>query len=189
MTTLARKLGITEHHSLLLRKAIEAGLPSVTELIGLAIARGCRHYRGGPEPILTAPPSRDVFSYEELAIALLSPCLPYSARTVRVGAQMLGSDGNQPQRIALLARKERAEIVVCHIAVAGEQTEPHEPFWQELLAALPPSSLVRSPLPAGILPHPSRFRVEAGLTNPLNPATRGGPQMRWLRPFSPPAAS
>ncbi len=182
MTTLARKLGTTEHHSLLLRKAGEAGLHGADELIGLAIARGCQHYQGGPERVPVTPLSREAFSDEELAIALLSPCLPYSPRAVRVGAQMLGSNGNQPQRLALLARKERAENVVRYIAAAGRLTEPQESFWPELLAALPPASPLPSGFPAGVLPHPSRFRSETGLTDPSDPATLGGPQVRWLRP-------
>ena len=186
MITLARKLGIAEHHSLLLRKAGDAGLHGASELIGLAVVRGCRHYQGGPEPVPIAPLSRAIFSDEELAVALLSPCLPYSPRALRVGAQMLSGLGNQPRRLALLARKERAETVVRHVAAAGRQTEPHESFWDELLAALPPASSLHSVFPAGVLPHPSRFRTETGLTDPSNPVTQGGPQTVWLRPTPPP---
>ena len=186
MEALARKLGTPEHRSLLLRRASKVGLHGASELIGLAIARGCHHYRGGPEPIPTAPLSHAAFSDEELAIALLSPCLPYSPRAVRVGAQMLGSVGNRPQRLALLARRERAENVVRHIAEAGQHTEPQKTFWQELLAALPPVSPFRSALPAGVLPHPSRFRVETGLTTASDRVTRCGPRTIWLRPSSPP---
>ena len=188
MMTLARKLGGPVHHSLLLRKAREVGLHGASELIGLAIARGCQHYRGGPEPVPTEPLPQAVFSDEELAVALLSPCLPYDPRAVRVGAQMLGGHGNQPRRLALLARRERAENVVRHVAVAGQLTEPCEPFWEELLAALPPALPSRAALPAGVLPHPSRFRIETGLTNPSDPVSRGGPQTKWLRP-SPPSAT
>ena len=56
------------------------------------------------------PPPRAAFSDEELAIALLSPCLPYNLRAVRAGAQMLGSRSNQPRRLALLACKERRRM-------------------------------------------------------------------------------
>ena len=188
MTTLARKLGSPTHHSLLLRKAMRVGLHGVSELIGLAIARGCQHYHGGFEAVPRAPLSREVFSDEELAIALLSPCLTYSPRAVRVGAQMLGSHGNKPQRLALLARRERSENVVRHIATAGRSTEPNESFWNELLAALPPALPSRSVLPAGVLPHPSRFRAETGHTDPSDPSTHGGPRMTWLRPTPLPAA-
>ena len=189
MTTLARKLGTPKHHSLLLRKAHQIGLYGASELIGLAIARGCQHYGRGPEPVPTKPLSRAEFSDEELAIALLSPCLPYNPRAVRVGAQMLSGHGNRPGRLALLARKERSENVVRHIAAAGRSTEPHESFWKELLAALPPALPFRSILPAGVLPHPSRFRMETGWTDPSDPTAHGGPRMTWLRPAPLPAAS
>lgn len=172
MITLAEKLGMPAHHSLLLRKAREVGLYDAYALIGLAVARGCRHYRGGPEPVPAQPLSHAAFSDEELAIALLSPGLPYNSRALRVGAQMLGSRSNQPQRLALLARKERAETVVRHVAAAGRHTEPHEPFWSELLAALPAALTRRSTCPAGVLPHPSRFRVETGLSDPSDQTTR-----------------
>jgi hypothetical protein len=180
--TLAKKLGIPEHYSLLLRKARGLGLHSASELIALGVQRGCRHYGGGPEALSAAAPSRESFSDEELAIALLSPCLPYSPRAVRVGAQMLGSSHNQPRRLGLLARKERAEEVVRYIASSGQQTEPYEPFWTELLASLPPAPMFRPMPPAGVLPHPSRFRSETGVTDPSNPVTRGGPSVTWLRP-------
>ena len=182
MTTLAKRLGTTEHRSLLLHKAGSLGLTSAVHLIGLAIVRGCQHYRNGPEAVLANPPSHTIFSNEELAIALLSPCLPYNPRAVRVGAQMLGSQGNQPQRLALLARRERAEEVVRHVALAGQQTEPHESFWQELLAALSSGSSLPRMIPAGVLPHPSRFRLEAGITNPADLVSNGGPKPTWLRP-------
>ena len=128
MITLARRLSTPAHHSLLLRKASRLGLHGAPALISLAVARGCLHYQGGLEPVPSAPPPRTAFSDEELAIALLSPCLPYSPRAIRVGAQMLGSRGNQPRQLALLARRERAEAVVRHLATTGQQTEPHEPF-------------------------------------------------------------
>ena len=184
MITLAKKLGTPEHHSLLLRRAREVGLHGTAELIGLAIARGCRHYGGGSEQMTTAPPSRKTFSDEELAVALLSPCLAYSPRALRVGAQMMGSRRNQPSRVALLARREKAENVVRHIAAAGQQIEPQELFWQELLAALPPVSPFRSVLPPGVLPHPSRFRSETGLTNPFSSVSGDRQRATWLRPSS-----
>ena len=184
MITLASKLGMPAHHSRLLRRAGAVGLPDAAALIALAVARGCRHYQGGLEAVPASPVSQEAFSDEELAIALLSPCLPYSPRAIRVGAQMLGSRRNQPARLALLARRERAENVVRHVAVAGRQTEPEEPFWQELLAALPPASPHRSVLPTGVLPHPSRFRSETGLTNPFGSAVGGGLPVTWLRPVS-----
>lgn len=184
MITLAEKLGAPVHYSLLLRKARAAGLHDSSALISLAVARGCQHYQAGPEPPPAKTPSCAAFSDEELAIALLSPSLPYYPRAVRVGAQMLGSRRNRPARLALLARRERAENVVRHVAAAGQQTEPGELFWQELLAALPPASPSRSVLPPGVLPHASRFCIEMGLLNPFNSAPGGKQRVMWLRPRS-----
>ena len=62
MITLTNKLGAPVHHSLVLRKAKGSGLHDASALIGLAIARGCWHYQGGPEPVLGAPLPRAAFS-------------------------------------------------------------------------------------------------------------------------------
>ena len=183
MKTLAQKLGIAEHDSPLLQKARSCGLCGVPKLVGLAISRGCRHYQGGLETMSRTPTPPTDFSDEELAICLLSPALPYDQRTIRVGAQMLGSRGNRPRQLALLARAEQAESVVRYVAAAGQRTEPHEPFWCELLAALP-STADSLAIQAGVLPHPSRFRSETGRTAPSDPVTHGGPQVVWLRPSS-----
>ena len=188
MTSLAARLGTTEHISLLLRKAKALGLHGPAELIGLAVARGCRHYRDGPEAPPDRPVSETCFSNEELALALLSPCLPYNPRCIRVGAQMLGGPDNRPRRLAFLARRERAEAVLRHIAAAGRQTEPQHAFWRELLEALPAVSPTCREPSAGVMPHAGRYRAQAGITNPRDPVTGGGPWTVWLRP-SPTRAS
>src|SRR5437879_848233 len=81
--TFAEKLGTTQHLSPLLHKAEQLGLSSPALLEALAVARGCWHYRN--PAVLPAPAvSERDFSNEELAAALLSPCLPYSAHTIRL---------------------------------------------------------------------------------------------------------
>ncbi len=189
VVTLAKRLGTTEHRSPLLRKAGTLRLHGIPELIALAVTRGCGHYRGGPEPVPVSPVPRAKFSDEELAVALLSPCLPYSPRAVRVGAEMLGARGNQPRNLAFLAVKERAETVVRYVARAGHGTEPQELFWLELLAALPPISPRSPEPPQGVMPHPSCFRSETGITHPKDSRTHGGPSVLWLRPSNQPDAS
>jgi hypothetical protein len=68
------------------------------------------------------------------------------------------------------------------LARLAKESEPQEPYWKELLAALPPPS-ARYPEPAPeVLPHSSRFRSEAGRTSPRDPRTHGGPLRVWLRP-------
>lgn len=82
-------------------------------------------------------------------------------------------------RLAFLARLERVQAMVRYVAQAGRQTEAQEPFWGELLAGLP--SVGTEP-PVGVMPHPSRFCVETGITNPQDSQTRGRPSRVWLRP-------
>lgn len=169
--TLASRLGTTEHLSPLLRRVSRLGL-GPRELEALSVQRGCRHYAGGnPAPAPTVP--RSVLSDLELAIALLSPGLPYDPHTLRCGAAMLGAAGNDPRRVARWAAMERCVPVVRHVAEAGRRYEPTNPFWPELLAALPPSR----PPKAGVLPHPSRFVAMTGFT-------RNGAEFvaEWQRP-------
>lgn len=157
--TLAEKLGTTPHISPLLRKAKRLGLHSLELLESLAVARGCWHYRG-PD-VVPAPdvPEREL-SNEELALALLSPCLPYSPLTIRVGAAMLGAIGNEIPILARLAVAERCVPQVRCIAGAALLFEPDNPFWRQLLDHLPAVPAVKE----GVMPHPSRFVSMTGMT-------------------------
>lgn len=143
----------------------------VRELQILAVQRGCRHYSNGTEP---AEPLADEeqFPNQELAIALLSPSLPYDPHSIRCGAAMLGASENDPKNLARLALFEHATIPVRYVAECGERFEPENPFWRELLSLLPPA-----PAPNGVLPHPTRFVAMTGFT-------RKGPGLvvEWQRP-------
>src|SRR5205823_4953543 len=129
------KPGTTTHLSPILRKANHLGLRQ-RDLEVLAVQRGCRHYSDGTESNkpLASP---EQFSNEELAIALLSIALPYSPHSIRCGAAMLGATGNQPERLARMAVLERSEVPVRYVAEAGRKFEPDNPFWRDLLDALP----------------------------------------------------
>lgn len=169
--TLAAKLGTTTHLSPLLRKARKLGLGPV-ELQTLAVQRGCRHYMTGEEPEIPLA-TRAQFSNEELAIALLCVALPYDSRSIRCGAAMLGAEGNSPAALAWLAKLERSEVPVRHVALAGRRYEPENPFWTELISLLP-----EVPIPDnGALPHPTRYVAMTGFT-------REGPGLVtwWQRP-------
>jgi hypothetical protein len=169
--TLAAKLGTTTHLSPLLHKARRLGL-GPRELETVAVQRGCRHYSNGSEP--EKPLAEEAqFSNEELAIALLSVALPYDPHSIRCGAAMVGAEGNDPQRLARLAVMERSETPVRYVAEAGAKFEPQNPFWPELLNALPPTA----PPKPGVLPHPTRFVAMTGFT-------RNGPGLviEWQRP-------
>ncbi len=169
--TLAAKLGTTTHLSPLLRKARRLGL-GPAELQTLAVQRGCRHYTTGDEP--EKPLATEAqFSNEELAIALLCVALPYDPRSIRCGAAMLGAEGNSATGLAWLAKLERSEAPVRHVALAGRKYEPENPFWVELISSLP-----EVPIPDnGALPHPTRFVAMTGFT-------RNGSELVtwWQRP-------
>jgi hypothetical protein len=169
--TLAAKLGTTTHLSPLLRKARRLGLDAAG-LERLAFQRGCDYYHN-EEPIPASSVSLGQFSNEELAIALLHPALPYHPQTLRLGAAMLGADGNDPVEIAHLAQMERGAPIVRYVAAAGRQYEPGNPFWVKLLSLLP----LTPPPKSNVVPHPTRFVAMTGLT-------RRGVEtvIQWIRP-------
>lgn len=188
--TLARRLGTTPHLSPLLMKARRLGLSAPEDLERLAIRRGLRYYDGLGDSMLLreeasrkelCTPTADLaqFSNEELAVALLSMVLPHSQQRQRMGAAIMGAEGNSPAKIAALARQERSEVIVRHIALCGRKVEPENVFWQELLARLPETIL---PEP-DVLPHLTRFVAMTGFTR------RGRETiMQWIRPTRPAAA-
>jgi hypothetical protein len=172
MPTLAEKLGTPARESPLLRKAEGVGLHSPELLESLGVARGCWHYRS-PD-LVTAPDiSESDFSNEELAAALLSPSLPYSPHTIRVGAAMLGATGNDVTRLVRLALAEDCVAPVRYIANAALRFEPDNSFWRQLLDRLPETP----PIKEGVMPHPTRFVSMAGIT-------RAGSRTVtiWIRP-------
>ena len=95
-----------------------------------------------------------------MAIALLNPALRYHPQTLRLGAAILGSEPNEPQEIARLAKYERCESVVRYVAEAGRRFEPNNKFWQRLLSLLPVTPAPKS----SVVPHPTRFVAMTGIT-------------------------
>ena len=155
------------------------GFGNSRSLASLAIQRGCIHYRpyGNPVDIGLPDISRNEFSDEELALALLSPNWPYDPTLIRIGAQLLSGERCQPETLSRLAMQERCRSVLRYIATCGEHSEPRNPFWKNLLDYI---GDVRLPA-TDTMPHPSRFRADTGIANPHRP---GLPLQRWLRPSS-----
>jgi hypothetical protein len=178
--TLARRLGTTEHRSVLLHRAAALGLRDEASLAALAARRGLRYYPVA-EPECWSEPPRAAFDNAELAIALLHPAWPWEPQRIRLGAAMLAAEDVQPRRLALLATQERCEAVVRHIAEAGAKCEPQNAFWPQLLSALGPAR----PVPPGVLPHPTRFMAASG----FSPAGQRGWSATWIRPRPTPAAA
>ena len=172
--TLAQKLGTTPHISPLLVRARRLGMEAADALESLAVARGCWHYRH-PEMVPAPNVLEGQFGNEELAMALLSPCQPYSPHTIRVGAAMLGAAMNEPQHLAHLAVMERCVPQVRYVAQAGLGFEPDNSFWRRLLDHLPAGQEPKD----GVMPHPTRFVSMTGIT-------RAGAERVtvWVRPRS-----
>ena len=180
MSTLAQRLGTTPHLSPLLRKARRLGLLIPRDLETLAVQRGCLHYQRGDEPVGELA-TKENFSNEELSVALLNVALPYDPHSIRCGAAMLGTDGNDVSTLARLAAEERSVLVVRHVAESGARFEPSDPFWRALLAALPPTP----PPNDGVLPHPTRFIAMTGMDR----GGQRGLRTQWLRPRPRPFAA
>lgn len=172
LPSLGEKLGLPATKAPLLEKAARLGLDSPEALECLAVARGCWHYRS-PDLRPAAVVSESEFSNEELAVALLSPSLPYSPHTIRLGAAMLGAEGNDIERLARLVVAENVTATARYIANAARRFEPDNPFWPNLVNLLPESP----PLIEGVMPHPTRFVSMTGMT-------RAGVETVavWIRP-------
>jgi len=179
--TLANRLGTTPHLSPLLMKARRMGLENAEDLERLAVLRGLRYYDSHGNS-MAAPPdpaesrkfaASKAFSNEELALALLSPAAPYSMQRLRMSAAMIAAEGNQPEKIVRLARYERSEPIIRHIAQCGLMTEPDNSFWSKLLQMLPGTDVP----PLDVLPHLTRFVAMTGITR-----TGTRPVMKWIRP-------
>src|SRR5207302_9858764 len=99
--------------------------------------------------------------------------LRYHPQTLRLGAAMLGAEGNDPEKIAQLAKYELSEGIVRYVAEAGRRFEPNNRFWQRLLSLLPATP----PLKSSVVPHPTRFVAMTGITR------RGVETVtEWIRP-------
>ena len=177
---LAYRLGTTAHLSPLMHKAKRLGMRAPEDLEHLALARGLRYFgrlphaeNGRATTSDASLPPPEQFSNEELAITLMSPSLPYSLNRLRMAAAMLGAHGISADIILRLARLERCETIVRHIAECASQVEPAHPLWQTLLHRLP----VPPSLPPGTLPHPSRFVAMSGLDR-----TGRNTRAQWIRP-------
>ncbi len=174
MPLLADRLGTTSHLSPLLQKARLLGIGGPRDLENIALSKGLRYY-GRPDPGTTAIPAcqTDAFSTEELTIALMSPSAPYSLNRLRMAGALLGTPNISAARILKLARRERCEAIVRHLAEQAIQVEPGNPFWRTLLDGLPELPPVRP----DALPHLSRLVAMSGLSR-----DGLGPRMQWIRP-------
>ena len=162
------------HESPLLRKIEKAvgKSPALPCLKRLAVERGCLHYENTLEEPDEVPVQFKSLTNEELGVALCLDHFDYDPINIRIAAEVISSNGVSPEKVALLAVKERCQAVVAHIAQCGQKVEPNNPFWKRLLDALRSKTSVISKH----LSHWSRFVSMTGLTR------NGGRQIQWLRP-------
>lgn len=171
--TLAARLGTTVHKSVLLRSLARRGLKTADAIAREAQRRGLDYYIPAEHVEEDASsPAPDV-SLEELVVALIHPCLPWEPQRFRLAAALMAAPGVDPVLLANLAVQERAALPLADIGRAGKATEPEVEFWTALLSHLP----VDLPVPAGVMPHPSRYMVIPGK---VRPGTTG--KAKWVRP-------
>lgn len=176
-TTLARKLSLAPHLSLLQRKARRLGLIEPEDWIVLAVQRGCYHY-GNPKKRVKQVPLTE-FSNEELAALLLSVANPYDPLLIRVAAQLLSAPETDIGLLVRLCQLENALCPLAWIVRAAAATEPDNNRWIELSREIDKHSRRKIAFPEAVLPHPSRFRIETGFQRfSINKTI----EKRWLRP-------
>ncbi len=169
-TNASQPEGVPGAGSRILGKARELGLSLPLDLERLAVARGCGYYERGLEPFpRTTEPFP--FSNAELAIALVVPSLQPTARHIRLAAALLGAADELPGEVATLAVGENCAGIVRYIASCGARFEPQNPFWTDLLNALPETEIDRAHLP-----HPTRFVEMTGIDR-----GKVGTFTRWIR--------
>ena len=167
-----------------LGKARNAGLQSAEDLMRLAVVRGLRYYDSlNQRDEWTEDPrydiSTDQFSNAELAIALLSPDLPAASGSAvqvrqRIASAVLSAEDVDPTELTKLAKQESCEAILRWIAHCGAEVEPDNPFWSQLLEALP---VVEKPERA---PHPTRFFAMSGIVNGRRQTVK-----QWIRLANP----
>jgi hypothetical protein len=174
MTSLAARLGESRHASVLLRRLRRLGLRDLRDLVAIAVQRGCTHYRSAAVGSDANDPGREELPDEELIVALLAGEHPFDPIAVRCAAQLAGGEGVDAGRLATLARRDRCERALAHIARAGaEHDQAGSEFWAALLSALRP----HAPVPPGVLPHWTRFAALTG----VRPNDHVGLKSVWLR--------
>jgi hypothetical protein len=168
MATLATELGDISHCSALLRRAKRLGLNSVADLVGVAVARGCRHYAPA-YPLRDADPGLAAISNEELVVLLLLGENEYDPIAIRCAAQLAGRC--KVDQLIIIAKRERVGRALSYIAKAGIAHDAVKAdFWTHLRNLLGDQVDIIE----GVLPHWSRFVSQTGITR------NGAGNVQWL---------
>lgn len=162
------------HFSPLLRRIQRAAgeEPTLPCLRQLAVERGCSHYENTFEKPNYLPEEIRKLTNEEIGVALCLAHFGHEPLDIRIAAEIIASNGVSADRVAALAIQERCSAAISYIASAGRCVEPANPFWAELLGALPGRQVAPNPS----FPHWTRFVSMTGLSR------NGGKHTEWLRP-------
>jgi len=142
------------------------------ELLGVAIARGCRHYASfvAPEYIVDRPG----LAHEVLGCALLRGMANLDTfQSIRVGAMVLSDAGCSPTLAVAAAEALGVESRLAHIARTALVADDRPGYWGEILTGVPAAIEAKE---VEFLPGASRFRLETGKRAPGLGAAR-----IWLR--------
>lgn len=149
-------MGLTTHVSPLRFKimALETAYPSETAscledwLIDVANARGARIVRrptGSDRQFIS--PSRRVFSNEELIVAICQPQCLDRPQMLRLAAQLISRGAvKNPRRLKLVAKRERACLVLGELARLAVTVAPNHETWRSLLEAFQDEPRPREPI-------------------------------------------
>lgn len=152
---LADRLGLPVHQSLLerrlrrLMRVYPSGQPHRPEewLMDVAHARGARVVRRmeGVTEGFAAPPL-DVFANEDLVVAICELQRADQPQLLRLAAQLVSRGAVNVKRLLLLARRERADVVLGELARQALKVEPEHDVWRRIADAFPSRHPVRSPV-------------------------------------------
>ena len=162
MPTLNQELHNTSHQSILMRKARKLGLHSISDIMQLAVHRGCHHYRNLTNSGSEITVDHEEISDDELVILLLHGNNQYEPNAVRCAAQLLKSTFVNAAKVSQLAIRERVVKQLRYIAKIGLNYDSEgSEFWQLILEKL--KTKKESDIPECVLPHKSRFMLDPGI--------------------------
>ncbi len=152
---LADRLGFTVHQSVLerrLRRLMRAYPSRQSQspenwLMDVAHARGARvvcRMEGASEGFSAPPP--DVFANEDLVVAICELQRVDQPQLLRLAAQLVSRGAVNVKRLLLVARRERADVVLGELAREALKVEPGHAVWRRIAAAFCARRPLRSPV-------------------------------------------
>jgi len=115
--------------------------------MAVAHARGLRVVckMADHEEHFKAPPP-DAFPNEELVVAICGLCRKDQPQRLRLAAQLISRGAVNVDRLILLGRRERADVVLGELARQALKVESEHDAWQRIAGAFPCRRALRSPV-------------------------------------------